>query len=278
MSLSFGVKMRKLVLACAVLSLSGCIPVSQVGMEYVKATAIKTSYAMKVSDYHTSMLSDKKPKNTSECIGNAFRNYNDDGDYIYSDVKVNQLKGENYEIIAKRPYSQKLVSPLADYNVDQILFLTEVKEGTSGKIKIDVWYNPDAMFAGDKIELVKTLIQPDNTMTMIELAQQILKGKTELHFKDIAQQAMILDSSLGTDIEVVSKKISQVLSGHITKHGKQQTAIFKRVPNKIGGFKAGYYALIKRSPPKIPTPKPDVGTVPMPTMFLGKAWRIWRFQ
>jgi hypothetical protein len=51
--------------------ISGCMQVSQVGMEYVKATAVNTAYEMKASDYHTSMLINKQVKQSSECIGNG---------------------------------------------------------------------------------------------------------------------------------------------------------------------------------------------------------------
>ncbi len=106
------------------------------------------------------MLTSKSSKDSSECIGNAFRNYNDDGDYTYGDTKVVQLKGENYAIVSKMPYNPKLVSYLADHNIDQILFFTEVNEGTSGKSRVEIWYNPDAVFGSGKIELAKTIVAP----------------------------------------------------------------------------------------------------------------------
>jgi hypothetical protein len=149
--------MKKITIIIMAHLLSGCVPLAQ---SYIQATAINTSYAMKTSTATTSMLTSKQPKEVSECIGNAFSSYNDDGDYIYGDTKVNQLKGENYEIISKRPWSKKLASPLTDHNIDQILFLTEVKTGSSGKNRVDIWYNPDAVFASDKIELAKTLVAP----------------------------------------------------------------------------------------------------------------------
>jgi hypothetical protein len=140
--------------------ISGCMQVSQVGMEYVKATAVNTAYEMKASDYHTSMLINKQVKQSSECIGNAFRSYNDDGDYTYADVAVNKLNGENYEVIAKMPYNPKLKTMTNDFNVDQILFLVEVLEGTSGMNRVQIWYNPTAIFASDKIDLAKKIIAP----------------------------------------------------------------------------------------------------------------------
>jgi hypothetical protein len=155
--------MKKLVLAVAVLNLGGCVPLAQ---EYIKATAVRTTYEMKTSEYHTSMLTSKSPKDSSECIGNAFKNYNYDGDYFYGDTKVVQLKGENYAIVSKRPYDEKLnvkgnffVAPI-DYNIDQILFFTEINEGTSGKSRVEIWYNPDAVFSSSKIELAKTIVSP----------------------------------------------------------------------------------------------------------------------
>jgi hypothetical protein len=109
-------------------------------------------------------------------------------------------------------------------------------------------------------------------MNIIEIAQLVLKDKKEMHFKDIAQQAMIIDNSLGADLEIVAKKVAQTLGAHITRHEKKPTAIFKRVSNGIGGFKSGIYTLIKRKPHSVPTPipKPDPDN-PMPTGFLGKA-------
>jgi hypothetical protein len=156
--------LKKLVLAVVFLNLSGCMPPSSpvvtALLEYSKATAVQTTYAMRTSEHHTSMLTDKSPKNSSECIGNAFRSYNDDGDYTYGDTRVVQLKGENYSVVSKRPYNPKLVSYLGDHNIDQILFLTEVKEGAAGKNQIDIWYNPDAVFGSGKIELAKTIVAP----------------------------------------------------------------------------------------------------------------------
>jgi hypothetical protein len=158
--------MKKAVLVFTALNLVGCVAAGQVGMEYVRATAIRTAYEMKASEYHTSMLTDKKTKDSSECIGEAFRHYNDDGNYIYSDVKVVQIKGENYTVISKSPYNPKAVvagnflTPPMDYNVDQILFLTEINESTSGKNRIDIWANPDLWSTWEKIELAKTIISP----------------------------------------------------------------------------------------------------------------------
>jgi hypothetical protein len=109
-------------------------------------------------------------------------------------------------------------------------------------------------------------------MSIIELAQLILKDKKEMHFKDIAQQAMILDNSLGADLDMVAKKVAQTLGAHITRHEKKSTAIFKRVPNGKNGFKAGIYALIKRKPIVIDHPKPEPDpTNPVQTGFTGKA-------
>ncbi|MFI3188012.1 MAG: hypothetical protein QX190_00410 [Methylococcales bacterium] len=109
-------------------------------------------------------------------------------------------------------------------------------------------------------------------MSIIELAQLILKDKKEMHFKDIAQQAMILDNSLGADLEVVAKKVSQALSNHIKTHDKKPTSLFRRVKSDSGGFKAGLYALIKKKPqPIVIVNPPPIGTTNMPTGFLGKA-------
>lgn len=160
MSLSFGGFMiRRFVILAALFSLSGCAPTSQVAMMYINETAINAAYEMKKSNYHASIASNKTPQNISECISNVFRNYNDDGNYIYSDVKVSSLKGEQYDIIAKTPYNPKLVSPIADYNVNQILFLIEVQSHLN-KASIDIWYNPDGFFGEEKIDLAKNLIQP----------------------------------------------------------------------------------------------------------------------
>lgn len=106
-------------------------------------------------------------------------------------------------------------------------------------------------------------------MSIIELAQLILKDKKEMHFKDIAQQAMIMDSSLGTDLEIVAKKVAQSLSNHIKTHDKKPTSLFRRIKNDNGGFKAGLYTLIKKKPVH-PKPEPDP-TNPVQTGFTGKA-------
>ena len=110
-------------------------------------------------------------------------------------------------------------------------------------------------------------------MTIIELAHTVLKGsKKELHFRDIAQQAMVIDNEriLGTDLESAAKKIGSALAAHTTKNNKKPSAIFKRVPNGIGGFKAGVYTLMRRVAP--PPPRPVIDTEnPMPTTFTGKA-------
>lgn len=107
-------------------------------------------------------------------------------------------------------------------------------------------------------------------MSIIELAQQILeKEKNGLHYKEIAEKAMILDKSLGNDLDSCAQRIAQTLSSHVNRHNKKPTAIFKRINNGKGSFKAGMYALIKRAAPKPPVPTPN-GT-PVATTFTGKA-------
>ncbi len=107
-------------------------------------------------------------------------------------------------------------------------------------------------------------------MNIIEIARTILEqeGK-ELHFREIAKRAMILDKSLGADEEVVAKKFGQALTAHINKNDKKPTSIFKRLSNGKGGFKAGIYGLKKKALPKHPIPLPGVS--PMITTFTGKA-------
>ncbi len=108
-------------------------------------------------------------------------------------------------------------------------------------------------------------------MSIIDLAQAILeKEKNGLHFRAIAEKAIILDKSLGPDVEACGQKISQALSAHIARHDKKITALFKRIDNGKGGFKAGYYALRKRTAPKPPIPTIDTDT-PLINGFTGKA-------
>lgn len=108
-------------------------------------------------------------------------------------------------------------------------------------------------------------------MSILDLAQTILeKEKDGLHFREIAEKAIILDKSLGPDVEACGQKISQALSAHIARHDKKSTALFKRLPNGKGGFKSGYYALKKRPAPKPPIPTIGLET-PVVNGFIGKA-------
>ena len=106
-------------------------------------------------------------------------------------------------------------------------------------------------------------------MNIIELAATILEreGK-ELHFRDIAKRAFILDKSLGEDEEACAKKLGQALSAHINKHDKKPTSIFKRISNGKGGYKSGVYGLKKKAAPKPPVPLIDS---PVASTFTGKA-------
>jgi hypothetical protein len=108
-------------------------------------------------------------------------------------------------------------------------------------------------------------------MTVIELAQIILEqeGK-ELHFREIAQRAMILDKSLGSALEACAPKFSQALASHIARNDKKPTAVFRRISNGKGGFKAGYYALKRKSAPKPPNPCEGLDSS-VATTFTGKA-------
>ena len=107
-------------------------------------------------------------------------------------------------------------------------------------------------------------------MSIIELAKQILeKERNGLHYKEIAEKAMILDKSLGTDLDVCAKKVSQILSGHIKRNERKPTALFRRISNGKGGSKAGVFALIQRPAPRPPTPPTNQTAVS--TTFTGKA-------
>ncbi|MEI6709302.1 MAG: hypothetical protein WCK96_19460 [Methylococcales bacterium] len=107
-------------------------------------------------------------------------------------------------------------------------------------------------------------------MNIIELARTILEqeGK-ELHFREIAKRAFILDKTIADDEEACAKKIGSALNAHINRHDKKPAdAIFKRISNGKGGFKSGVYGLKRRAAPKPPLP-----TI-VPTMaatFIGKA-------
>lgn len=151
----------KIIFSASALILSGCIPAAQVGMEYVKATAVNTTYEMKKSEYKTSMPTNRNTKDVSDCVGNAFRNYAYDGHNLFGDTKVIQSKENGYYVISKTPYNPKLVTTTTDFNVNEILFLSEITQGNSGLNKIEIWYNPDVVFGGnEKIELAKQIIAP----------------------------------------------------------------------------------------------------------------------
>lgn len=108
-------------------------------------------------------------------------------------------------------------------------------------------------------------------MSIIEIARIILeKEGKELHFREIAERAMILDKSIGTDLEICATRFSTALSGHIARNERKPTALFKRIPNGKGGFKSGFYALKKKSTPKLPNPT-EVLNSPVSNGFTGKA-------
>lgn len=106
-------------------------------------------------------------------------------------------------------------------------------------------------------------------MSIIDLAQSILENEKEgLHINKIAEKAIILDKTLGSDVAAVGRKISQALGAN----AKKKTAIFKRLSNGKGGYKAGIYALKKKVAPKIHNP-PTLDSVenPVATSYTGKA-------
>lgn len=113
-------------------------------------------------------------------------------------------------------------------------------------------------------------------MNIIELARKILEDEgKELHFRVIAERALIIDKSIAEDVEACARKIGQALAAHINRHDKTPTSIFKRIKGEHGGFKSGMYGLIKRRaapPPPPPPPQlplPPIG--PIPSSFIGKA-------
>lgn len=101
--------------------------------------------------------------------------------------------------------------------------------------------------------------------SILELCQKIsgIDNKNGLHIRDIAEKVIILDSSFGTDIDLVMKKVSASLNANT----KNKTSLFAKIPNKKGGFKSGVYKLKKQLPKQQSAPlSPDINT-----QYTGKA-------
>lgn len=114
-------------------------------------------------------------------------------------------------------------------------------------------------------------------MSLIDLIKTILaKEKNGLHFRDIAEKALIIDPSIAEDKESCAKKVN----GLLARNAGKKDSLFSRVPNgkpkikngkKVQSYKAGIYALTikKTKPTTIVNPQPI--DKPNPTGFIGKA-------
>jgi HB1, ASXL, restriction endonuclease HTH domain len=83
-------------------------------------------------------------------------------------------------------------------------------------------------------------------LSWLEIAEKILKDNPKgLHVNDIAEQAI----SCGLTDLIDKTRIAQSLSSSLSQHVKSKTAKFKKIPNKKGGYKKGYYVLKKQQSP-----------------------------
>ncbi|WP_415406982.1 hypothetical protein ACLHDG_00185 [Sulfurovum sp. CS9] len=100
---------------------------------------------------------------------------------------------------------------------------------------------------------------------ILKLCEDVLNGtKGGMHYKKIAEKIIILDSSVGNDLESVAKKVAASLAKNVSK---TKGSKFARIPNGKGGHKAGMYKL----KPKKKTGKKAVINTPINTLYTGKA-------
>jgi hypothetical protein len=100
---------------------------------------------------------------------------------------------------------------------------------------------------------------------ILKLCEDVLTGaKNGMHYKDIAEKVIILDSSVGENLDNVSKKVSSSLSKNVAK---TKGSVFTKISNGKGGFRAGIYKLrpIRKSTKKA------IISVPINTLYTGKA-------
>ncbi len=100
---------------------------------------------------------------------------------------------------------------------------------------------------------------------ILKLCEDVLSGaKNGMHYKDIAEKIIILDSSVGNSLDSVAKKVSASLAKNVSK---PKGSIFTKIPNGKGGHKAGIYKL---KPKRKPNNKAIIST-PINTLYTGKA-------
>jgi hypothetical protein len=81
-------------------------------------------------------------------------------------------------------------------------------------------------------------------MTIKEIAEKILReNRKELHIKEIASLALGKDFIQDIDSANLSHKIGAVITNDIKK--QKRNSIFRKVKNKRGGFKKGFYKIKK---------------------------------
>lgn len=101
-------------------------------------------------------------------------------------------------------------------------------------------------------------------INIIELCEKISGIDKGMHINEIAQKLMIIEKSIGDDLEIVSKKVSASLNNNSKK---KKDSKFAKIPNGKGGFKAGMYKLKKK---RVAKPSPIIPDSPT-TQYTGKA-------
>lgn len=105
--------------------------------------------------------------------------------------------------------------------------------------------------------------------SLLDIAKQVFEDSQykELHVDQIAMEAIRLKPNLSSD----AQELSQRLSGALSNNTKKKSSLFRRVKNKSGGNKRGYYALKTVRQKTLSATKLKPEAVTNDTKYIGKA-------